>query len=73
MTRISVSIKPNAKFSKVERKSGTEFTLWVKAPAREGRANLAAIDLLSEYLDIPKSKFTIARGHTARNKVIDIA
>jgi hypothetical protein len=72
MMRIAVSVKPNSKAAKVEKTSDSEFTLWVKAPAREGKANLAAIELLSDYLGIPKSRFTIARGHTARTKVIAI-
>lgn len=54
------------------RGEGGEILLWVKAPAREGRANKAVVELLSRYLGVPKSRITVLKGHTARNKIIDV-
>lgn len=69
---ISVKVKPNAKIEKVEKIRNDEFILWVKAPAKEGRANEAVTRLLSGYFDIPKSRITILRGHTRRDKIIEL-
>jgi uncharacterized protein (TIGR00251 family) len=45
----------------------------VAAPAEDGRANAAVIDLLAETWKLPKSAFAVTRGATARDKVISIA
>lgn len=70
--RISVRVKPNSKNESVEKISDKEFALRVKAPAKEGRANEAAIRLLSEYFKIPKNRLNLTRGHNSKNKLIDI-
>lgn len=70
--RLFAKVKPSAKEDKVEKISDSEFILRVKAPAREGKANAAVIELLSGYFDVPKSRITIIKGHNTRNKVINI-
>lgn len=70
--KISVKVKPNSKVEKAEKVSENKFILWVKAPAKEGKANEAAIKLLSEYFGIPKSNISILKGRSSRNKIIDI-
>lgn len=70
--KISIKVKPNSKESSVEIAANNEYILRVKEKAVDGRANAAAIKLLSEYLGIPKSRISIIKGHTARNKVINI-
>lgn len=69
---ISVKVKPNSKAEKVEKISDAEFLLSVKSAPKENKANKAAVELLSEYLDIPKSRITIIRGHRSSNKIISI-
>ena len=70
--KISVKVKPNSKAEKIEKAGEGEFTLCVKAPAKEGRANQAVTKLLSEYFNIPKSKITILKGHISKNKIIEL-
>ena len=70
--KISVKVKPNSKESSVEVAPNNEYILRVKEKALDGRANAAAVKLLSEYLGIPKSRISIIKGHAARNKVIKI-
>lgn len=45
----------------------------VTAPAEDGRANAAVIDLLAATWRLPKSAFTVTRGATSRDKVLSIA
>ncbi len=71
--RIVARVKPNAKENKVEKTGQNEFILRVKAAPKENKANEAVVALLSEYLDIPKSRIIIIRGLTGKSKVIDIA
>ncbi|HTY45547.1 MAG TPA: DUF167 domain-containing protein [Patescibacteria group bacterium] len=70
--RLSVRVKANAKENKVQAISQGELALWVKAAPKENKANAAVVGLLSEYLDIPKSRIIIIRGLTSRNKVVDV-
>jgi len=70
--RIEVKLKPNARIDSVELISGGKYSVAVKKPAQEGKANKALIDLLSEYFDVPKSRIEIIKGHKSKNKVIEI-
>ena len=70
--RIAIKVKPNSKNESVEKISDSEFSLRVKAPAKEGKANDAAIKLLSKYFEIPKSRLSIIKGHGSRNKLIEV-
>lgn len=72
MVRITVRIKPGSSKETVEKLSGNEFLVRVRAPAKEGKANRALIEILSEYFDIPKSRISIAGGLGSKNKIVDL-
>lgn len=44
----------------------------VTAPAEDGKANAAVIDLLAATWRLPKSAFAVTRGATSRDKVLSI-
>ncbi len=69
---ISVSVKPQAKKENVIQISASEYRVSVHAPAHEGKANRAVVELLSEYFSVPKSKVKIIRGETAKQKIVAI-
>jgi len=68
--RLHIKIKPNARLEKVEDQGNGNLTVWVRAAAREGKANEALIEVLSGYLDIPKSLIRITAGHSSRIKTV---
>ncbi len=70
--KIAVKVKPNSKENKVEVAGNNEYVLRVKEKAQDGKANAAAIKTLSEYLGIPRSRISIVRGHSSKNKIISI-
>ncbi len=70
--KIAIKVKPNSKEEAVEPVNKNEFILRVRAPAREGRANEAVIELLSEYFSVPQKRVMIIRGHKSKNKVVEI-
>ncbi|MFH0764330.1 MAG: DUF167 domain-containing protein [Candidatus Omnitrophota bacterium] len=70
--KISVKVKPNSKKPGVEIAANNEYILRVREKALDGRANAAAIKLLSEYSGVPKAGISIIKGHTCRNKIIRI-
>lgn len=71
--RIEAVVKAGSKVIAVEKRKGGIYHIRVKEPAREGRANEAVIEALSDYLHIPKRLISIKRGLSSRNKIILIA
>jgi uncharacterized protein len=70
--RIYVTVKPNAKRADITPISDTEFRVAVPAPAQDGKANEAVVEILAGYFRVPKSTITILRGHSARKKLIEL-
>ena len=70
--KLFIKIKINSKIEKVIKLNENNFTVSVRVPPIENKANIRLIELLSEYLNIPKSRFTIIRGIKSKNKVIEI-
>jgi uncharacterized protein (TIGR00251 family) len=70
--RIYVTVKPNAKHADITPLSDTEFRVAVTAPSQDGKANKALIELLAGYFKVPKSTITILRGHSARQKLVEL-
>ena len=52
---------------------GDALRAQVTAPAEDGKANAAVIELLAATWKLPKSAFAVTRGATARDKVLSIA
>jgi len=70
--KFSVAVKPNARHIGVEKISESVFRVAVRAPARDGAANRAAIEALAEFFAIAKSSLRIVRGHSSRKKHVKI-
>ena len=71
--KISVHIKPNSRHREEVVKNGDDtLTVYVKAPAIEGRANAAAIKLLAKHFKVAPSKVKLVRGATSKYKIFEI-
>ena len=70
--RIWVTVKPQARKDEVVSLADGEYRVSVHAPAQEGKANEAVIELLAEHFSVPKSTVKIIRGQTSRRKLIEI-
>ncbi len=70
--RIFVKVKPNAKVEKIEKIDETHFSVSVKAPPVEGKANKAVVELIANYFNVTKSRVRIISGFSSKNKVIEI-
>lgn len=70
--KLWISVKPQAKTAGVKKISDGEYSVSVRAPAREGKANEAVIELLAEYFSMPKSAIRIIRGQKARRKLVEL-
>ncbi len=53
-------------------RAGMHFIVAVKEPAIDGRANRAIERALAEYFKVPLSRVRMVRGHSAKQKVVEI-
>lgn len=75
---LQLRVTPNAGADRIEgieeRDDGsTVLRVRVKAPPDRGKANAAVVALLAAALALPRARFEIASGETARLKTIRIA
>lgn len=71
--KLTAHLKPNSRHRSevVENDDGT-LTIYTKAPAVEGRANVAAIRLIAEHFKVSKSHVKLVRGATSKQKVFEV-
>lgn len=68
---IAVRVTPRASRNAVEAEGGT-IRVRVTAPPEDGKANAAVQKLLAKALCVPKSRLSLVRGATARDKVFRV-
>lgn len=70
--KIIVNVHAGAKRDAVEKVDEKCFKVWVKDPAKEGKANSAVIRVLAEYFHVPKYDVEILSGALTKQKLIEI-
>jgi uncharacterized protein (TIGR00251 family) len=68
---IAVKVTPNARKAGVTLE-GSVLKVKVTAPAVDGKANSALIEVLAKYFNVRKSAIAIIRGETSRTKVVQV-
>ena len=69
---IAVMVKPNTKKAGVAQLADGTYRIAVIAPARDGKANEAVIELVARHLRVPKSRVKIIRGFSSRHKLLEV-
>lgn len=69
--RVNIRVIPNAKKNDVS-EEGEKLKVYVKAPAVDGKANKAMIEVLAEYFKVKKGDIRIIRGERSREKVVEV-
>jgi len=71
--KISTRLKPNSRHrEEVVVGDDGVLTIYTKAPAIEGRANLAAVKLLAKHFGVAPSKVKLVRGAASKYKVFEV-
>lgn len=71
--KISIHLKPNSRHrEEVVANDGGSLTVYTKAPAIEGRANMAAVKLLAKHFGVAPSKVKLVRGAASKYKVFEV-
>jgi len=71
--RLNLKVTPNARTNEVTGIRDGIIQVKINASPIEGKANSELVKYLAGLLEIPKSNISILRGHTSRNKTIEIA
>ncbi len=72
MFKILVRVKPNAKENRIKKVAENQFLIWVKARPRQGQANQAVIEVLSNYFAVSKSYISLLKGQASKHKIFVI-
>ncbi len=70
-TEIAVRVTPKASRNELKA-DGSSIRIYVTAVPEDGKANAAAVKLLARAIGLPKSRLTLIRGQTARDKVFRV-
>ena len=69
---LDIHVQPRASRNSVEVAAYGTVKVRVTAPPDKGKANDAVVKLLAKRLGVSKSAVRIVRGHTSRNKVVQV-
>jgi len=70
--KIYIIAKPKSKKEYVKKIDDTHYIVAVKEPPLRGIANLAIVNILSNYFHKPPSQIFIISGEKSRQKVIEV-
>lgn len=70
--RLQLKVTPKGGRNAINGWMGETLKLSVTAAPEKGKANQAVIELLADLLHLPKSAFSIVRGDTSAQKLIEI-
>ena len=71
--KILIEAHPNSSQSKVEKMTDQVYGVWLKSPAREGKANEELVRVLAGYFKVSKSQVEIKAGKGAKTKLVTIS
>ena len=71
--KIKIKAKPNARKNEVTKLDTNYYEVKVTVPPEKGKANEKIRELLADYFMIPKSKISLVRGDTYKEKIFEVA
>jgi uncharacterized protein (TIGR00251 family) len=69
---IRVKVVANARKESVEEGKDGRLTILLRAPRKDGKANMRLIEILAEYFAVPVSRVRIVRGQQLSSKIVSI-
>ena len=69
---INVKVRPNARKNEVIQLDSNTFEVKTTATPENGKANESVVELLAKFFRVGKTKISIIKGQTGRDKVIEI-
>jgi uncharacterized protein len=72
MSEIRVHLQPRARKNEIAGERAGAVLIRVTAPPVDGKANEALCRLVAKAAGVAPSRVTVVRGHTARDKVLEV-
>jgi uncharacterized protein (TIGR00251 family) len=72
MSRLRVRLQPRARGDEVVGERDGAVLIRVTAPPVDGKANEALCRLVAKKAGVAPSRVTVVKGHTAREKTLDV-
>lgn len=72
MATLAVCVTPKSGRDEIAGWKGSELSVRVTAPPEGGKANAAVCKVVARALGVPKTTVIVARGDTARHKILEI-
>lgn len=69
--KITVKVKPNSRENSIKKLDNGSFEVKVSVPPEKGKANQRVIELLAKELKIAKSRITLIKGETSKEKLFE--
>ncbi|MGO9481325.1 MAG: DUF167 domain-containing protein [Candidatus Kryptoniota bacterium] len=69
---LKVKVHPNSKENKISRKAEDSFEVYVCAKPVDGKANEAVMNILADFLKVPRRKVRLVRGSLSHNKIVEL-
>jgi len=69
---IHVKVKAGVKTESLKKKSEDHFEVSVREKAERNMANSRVVEMLAEYLKVPRNKVRIVNGHRSPSKLLII-
>ncbi len=70
--RVAVHVTTKSARDEIAGWRGDELSVRVSVPPEGGKANAAVCKVVADALGVPKSRVSVARGHTSRHKQLEV-
>lgn len=67
-----LKVRPSAKTEKIEKLNETTFSVWVKEPAKENKANFAVLEAMARHFGVGLGHVRLVSGARSKEKVIEV-
>lgn len=67
-----LKVKPGAKQEKIEQIGKDTFSVWVREPAKENKANFAVLEAIAKYFNVGISRVRFVSGVKSKEKVVEV-
>lgn len=69
---IRITVYPGAGEESVEQKDENAFEVYTRAPASGGQANTKVCEIIARFLQIPRGRVRIVKGHRSQKKILEV-
>ncbi len=72
MRTLQIRVKPNSRSTELAQQADGTWLARVKAPAVDGKANAALVEVVAAHFGVRKAQVSIKSGATGRLKLVQI-